>query len=83
MTAHHLAERASQRSWRPYVMPASDEGSYVSGARVAVTGGRPVLEGPYVGFSNAIRTVVDAPRVPADPFESRDCTRLGNGATGG
>jgi NAD(P)-dependent dehydrogenase (short-subunit alcohol dehydrogenase family) len=26
-----------------YVMLASDEGSYVSGARVAVTGGRPVL----------------------------------------
>ncbi len=26
-----------------YVMLASDEASYVSGARVAVTGGRPVL----------------------------------------
>ena len=26
-----------------YVMLASDEGSYISGARVAVTGGRPVL----------------------------------------
>ena len=26
-----------------YVLPASDEGSYISGARVAVTGGRPIL----------------------------------------
>jgi NAD(P)-dependent dehydrogenase (short-subunit alcohol dehydrogenase family) len=26
-----------------YVLLASDEGSYISGARVAVTGGRPVL----------------------------------------
>ena len=26
-----------------YVLLASDEGSYVSGARIAVTGGRPVL----------------------------------------
>jgi NAD(P)-dependent dehydrogenase (short-subunit alcohol dehydrogenase family) len=26
-----------------YVLLASEEGSYVSGARVAVTGGRPVL----------------------------------------
>jgi NAD(P)-dependent dehydrogenase (short-subunit alcohol dehydrogenase family) len=26
-----------------YVLLASDEGSYVSGARVAVTGGRPIL----------------------------------------
>ena len=26
-----------------YVLPASDEGSHISGARVAVTGGRPVL----------------------------------------
>ena len=26
-----------------YVMLASDEASYVSGARVAVTGGRPIL----------------------------------------
>src|SRR4029079_6728331 len=27
-----------------YVLLASDEGSYISGARVAVTGGRPILE---------------------------------------
>ncbi|MCW2623731.1 MAG: hypothetical protein QOF66_7081 [Mycobacterium sp.] len=27
-----------------YVMLASDEGSYISGARVAVTGGRPILQ---------------------------------------
>ena len=26
-----------------YVLLASDDGSYVSGARIAVTGGRPVL----------------------------------------
>ena len=26
-----------------YVLLASDDGSYISGARVAVTGGRPVL----------------------------------------
>ena len=26
-----------------YVMLASDEGSYISGARIAVTGGRPIL----------------------------------------
>jgi NAD(P)-dependent dehydrogenase (short-subunit alcohol dehydrogenase family) len=26
-----------------YVLLASEEGSYISGARVAVTGGRPVL----------------------------------------
>ncbi len=26
-----------------YVLLASDEGSYVSGARIAVTGGRPIL----------------------------------------
>jgi NAD(P)-dependent dehydrogenase (short-subunit alcohol dehydrogenase family) len=26
-----------------YVLLASDEGSYISGARVAVTGGRPIL----------------------------------------
>jgi NAD(P)-dependent dehydrogenase (short-subunit alcohol dehydrogenase family) len=26
-----------------YVLLASDEGSYVSGARVAVTGGQPIL----------------------------------------
>jgi NAD(P)-dependent dehydrogenase (short-subunit alcohol dehydrogenase family) len=26
-----------------YVLLASDDGSYVSGARVAVTGGRPIL----------------------------------------
>ncbi len=26
-----------------YVMPASDEASYVTGARIAVTGGRPIL----------------------------------------
>lgn len=26
-----------------YVLLASDEGSYISGARIAVTGGRPVL----------------------------------------
>jgi NAD(P)-dependent dehydrogenase (short-subunit alcohol dehydrogenase family) len=26
-----------------YVLPASDDASYVSGARVAVTGGRPIL----------------------------------------
>jgi hypothetical protein len=26
-----------------YVMLASDEASYVSGARIAVTGGRPIL----------------------------------------
>jgi hypothetical protein len=26
-----------------YVLLAADEGSYISGARVAVTGGRPVL----------------------------------------
>jgi NAD(P)-dependent dehydrogenase (short-subunit alcohol dehydrogenase family) len=26
-----------------YVLLASDDGSYISGARVAVTGGRPIL----------------------------------------
>jgi NAD(P)-dependent dehydrogenase (short-subunit alcohol dehydrogenase family) len=26
-----------------YVLLASDEGSYISGARIAVTGGRPIL----------------------------------------
>jgi hypothetical protein len=26
-----------------YVLLASDDGSYISGARIAVTGGRPVL----------------------------------------
>jgi NAD(P)-dependent dehydrogenase (short-subunit alcohol dehydrogenase family) len=26
-----------------YVLLASDQGSYISGARIAVTGGRPVL----------------------------------------
>jgi hypothetical protein len=26
-----------------YVLLASDDGSYVSGARIAVTGGRPIL----------------------------------------
>jgi NAD(P)-dependent dehydrogenase (short-subunit alcohol dehydrogenase family) len=26
-----------------YVMLATDEGSYVSGARIAVTGGKPIL----------------------------------------
>jgi NAD(P)-dependent dehydrogenase (short-subunit alcohol dehydrogenase family) len=28
---------------RLYVLLASDEGSYISGARIAVTGGRPIL----------------------------------------
>lgn len=26
-----------------YALPASDDGSYISGARLAVTGGRPIL----------------------------------------
>ena len=34
----------SRPSWPgAYVLLASDEGSYMSGARVAVTGGRPIL----------------------------------------
>ena len=35
-----LSRRSSRRR---YVLLASDEGSYISGARVAVTGGRPIL----------------------------------------
>jgi hypothetical protein len=53
MPAEHVADFCSSSSLgRPgqpaevapvYVMLASDEASYVSGARVAVTGGKPIL----------------------------------------
>jgi hypothetical protein len=53
MHAEHVADFGSSSSpGRPgqpaevapvYVMLASDEASYVSGARVAVTGGKPIL----------------------------------------
>ena len=37
--------RAGQPAELPptYVLLASDDGSYISGARIAVTGGRPIL----------------------------------------
>ena len=38
-----LGRAGQPASCAVYVLLASDEGSYVSGARVAVTGGRPVL----------------------------------------
>jgi NAD(P)-dependent dehydrogenase (short-subunit alcohol dehydrogenase family) len=53
MPAEHVGEFGSNvplgRPGQPaevapvYVMLASDEASYVSGARVAVTGGKPIL----------------------------------------
>ena len=52
MPAEHVADFGSSSMGGPghpaevapvYVMLASDEASYVSGARVAVTGGKPIL----------------------------------------
>ncbi|HEX7161684.1 MAG TPA: hypothetical protein VF223_10685 [Trebonia sp.] len=40
---HRLRDRPARRGGPAYVMLASDEASYISGARIAVTGGKPIL----------------------------------------
>src|SRR3954467_14005758 len=60
-----------------YVLLASDEGSYISGARIAVTGGRPILQGRGWGGTTATASAKGA----APAIRTIETTSAGASAT--